>query len=65
MSPYLDPNGDIASGTYDNAIKAIHTDVVRDSISRQGPNRVLGYQAPPNSAKENCFLAKLGLSYLN
>ena len=52
VRPYLDPNGNIAPGTYGNAIKAIHTDVVRKSISRQGPNQVLGHQAPPISPKE-------------
>ena len=35
VCPYLDPNGVIAPGTYGDSIKSIHTDVVRDSISRQ------------------------------
>ena len=46
VHPYLD-----APGTYGESIKSIHSDVVRDTISRQAPNRVLGHLAPPISAK--------------
>ena len=52
VQPYLDQNGEVAPGTYGDTIKAIHTDIVREAIQRQDPNRVLNASAPAISWTE-------------
>ena len=54
MAPHLQ-DGVIPPGAYRDAIKDIHTSVVRDTISKMKPNRVLGVRPPKVSVSEQCL----------
>ena len=65
VSPFL-TNGVIDPADYKNALKAIHTNSVTDSIAKLGQSRILGMQRPDISAsefglsrEERCTLAQL------
>ena len=52
VQPYLDENGDMRPENYRDAIKSIHTDVVRNYIANAQPNRILGSRPPEPDVTE-------------
>ena len=63
VEPYLDANGVIALGTYQQTIQSIHTDVVASAVNRLAPNRVLGRNPPEIDSREN-YLPRITRSTL-
>ena len=63
VEPYLNADGVIEPGTYQNTIQAIHTDVVSSAIQKLAPNRVLG-RAPPVIDIRESYLPRITRSTL-
>ena len=57
VQPFLDENGDLPRGSYNEVKSQLHTNIVRDAINRSAPNRVLG-RCPPEIHDSEKYLQR-------